>query len=277
MTLREAAYDVRPPSRQRVKRAVSHGECSWFQGSMCGYPQKEIELGAWLFLPDGAGPWLAITMAHGYTGTKEHGIERFAMAAYAAAGFVVLVHDHRNFGTSDGEPRGDVDPWRQIGDWRRAISISRRARTLIRRASAFGERAMRRRTRSPCSVACGPPSALRRCAGADDQRLRAGTCGGFHRMLCPRLSRLSAKMTGAVARREPSRRQAIVSADPPFPPPIASQEAHRFLSCSQSPRGFGTTRSLFARRGPHVCMSRGLRFHAYHPHRCFSWSLATTR
>jgi fermentation-respiration switch protein FrsA (DUF1100 family) len=34
----------------------------------------------------------------------------------------VLLHDHRSFGVSDGEPRQDVDPWRQLADWRRAIS-----------------------------------------------------------------------------------------------------------------------------------------------------------
>jgi uncharacterized protein len=81
----------------------------------------EVELGAWLFLPEGPGASPAITMAHGFAGTKEHSIERFAKA-FADAGFVVLVHDHRNFGTSGGETRGDIDPWRQIADWRRAIS-----------------------------------------------------------------------------------------------------------------------------------------------------------
>jgi fermentation-respiration switch protein FrsA (DUF1100 family) len=86
------------------------------------FPVDEgIELGAWLFQPDAPGTHPAITMAHGFAGIKEHGLERFARA-FAAAGFVVLVHDHRNFGTSDGEPRNDVDPWRQIADWRRAIS-----------------------------------------------------------------------------------------------------------------------------------------------------------
>jgi cephalosporin-C deacetylase-like acetyl esterase len=80
-----------------------------------------IELGAWLFLPEGDGIRPAITMAHGFGGTKEHGLERFALA-FAAAGFVVLVHDHRNFGTSGGDLRGDIDPWQQIADWRRAIS-----------------------------------------------------------------------------------------------------------------------------------------------------------
>jgi dienelactone hydrolase len=63
-----------------------------------------------------------MAMAHDYAGVKEHGIERFARA-FAEAGFVVLVHDHRNFGASDGAERGDVDPWQQIADWRRAISF----------------------------------------------------------------------------------------------------------------------------------------------------------
>src|SRR5246127_1493097 len=80
-----------------------------------------IELGAWLFLPERDGPHAAITMAHGFAGVREHGLERFAQA-FASAGFVVLVHDHRNFGASGGDLRGDVDPWRQIADWRRAIS-----------------------------------------------------------------------------------------------------------------------------------------------------------
>ena len=53
---------------------------------------------------------------------KEHGLERFARV-FADAGFVVLVHDHRGFGSSDGSPRFDVDPWVQIADWRRAISF----------------------------------------------------------------------------------------------------------------------------------------------------------
>src|SRR5271167_2971294 len=80
-----------------------------------------IELGAWLYLPEtGAASRPAITMAHGYAGTREHGIAKFA-EAFGDAGFVVLLHDHRSFGVSDGEPRQDVDPWRQIADWRRAI------------------------------------------------------------------------------------------------------------------------------------------------------------
>ena len=68
-----------------------------------------IELGAWVFLPASARlPSPAITMAHGYAGVREHGIAKFA-EAFADAGFVVLLHDHRTFGVSGGEPRQDVD------------------------------------------------------------------------------------------------------------------------------------------------------------------------
>ncbi|WP_420873916.1 alpha/beta hydrolase [Paraburkholderia azotifigens] len=82
-----------------------------------------IKLRAWLFMPDARkGLLSAISMAHGYAGTREHGLERFAHA-FASAGFIVLLHDHRGFGSSEGEPRHDVDPWRQIADWRRAISF----------------------------------------------------------------------------------------------------------------------------------------------------------
>jgi cephalosporin-C deacetylase-like acetyl esterase len=58
-----------------------------------------VTLGGWLYLPDGPGPHPAITMAHAYAGVKEHGLERFARA-FADDGFVVLVHDHRGFGSS---------------------------------------------------------------------------------------------------------------------------------------------------------------------------------
>src|ERR1700730_15507216 len=93
--------------------------------------RRDVEFGVdggdrlrgWLFLPSKrAGPLSAISVAHGYAGVKEHGLERFARA-FAEAGFVALVHDHRNFGASDGTIRHDIDPWRQIADWRRAISF----------------------------------------------------------------------------------------------------------------------------------------------------------
>jgi hypothetical protein len=81
-----------------------------------------VTLSAWLFIPEGlTAPAPAITMAHGYGGTKYHGLEPMA-EAFVKAGFVVLLHDHRGFGDSGGQPRQDINPWQQITDWRSAIS-----------------------------------------------------------------------------------------------------------------------------------------------------------
>ena len=82
-----------------------------------------VKLRAWLFVPEaGPGPFPAITMAHGYAGIRDMALEPYARA-FADKGFVVLLHDHRGFGASGGVPRSDIDPWRQIADWRRAISF----------------------------------------------------------------------------------------------------------------------------------------------------------
>ena len=81
------------------------------------------KLAGWLYKPTGAGRSLpAITMSHGFGATLEHGLDAVGRA-FADAGFVVLAHDHRTFGYSGGEPRQDIDPWRQVEDWRRAISF----------------------------------------------------------------------------------------------------------------------------------------------------------
>jgi fermentation-respiration switch protein FrsA (DUF1100 family) len=80
-----------------------------------------VNLGAWLYTPDGDGRYPAITMAHGFGGTKYHGLDRIARRI-AEAGFVVCLHDHRGFGDSGGVPRQDIDPYRQIEDWRRVIA-----------------------------------------------------------------------------------------------------------------------------------------------------------
>ncbi|MCW5297786.1 alpha/beta hydrolase [Herbaspirillum lusitanum] len=84
--------------------------------------EQDVLLRGWLFIPEGTGSHPAISMCHGYAAVKEHALEKFAQS-FAEEGFVVLVHDHRNFGASDGTPRHDIDPWMQIADWRRAITF----------------------------------------------------------------------------------------------------------------------------------------------------------
>lgn len=81
-----------------------------------------VHLHAWVFRPERvAGSVPAITMAHGFSGLKYRGLQRYA-ERFVQAGFAVIVHDHRNFGLSGGKIRGDIDPWEQIADWRRVIS-----------------------------------------------------------------------------------------------------------------------------------------------------------
>jgi cephalosporin-C deacetylase-like acetyl esterase len=61
-------------------------------------------LRGWLFVPENrSARHPAISMAHGYAGVKEHGLERFTRA-FTEAGFVVLVHDHgRHFDPNLGQ------------------------------------------------------------------------------------------------------------------------------------------------------------------------------
>jgi fermentation-respiration switch protein FrsA (DUF1100 family) len=94
--------------------------------------RRDIEFNAegtvlrgWLYLPERpAGPVPGVVMAHGFTAVKEMYLDRYA-EVFAAAGLGVLVFDNRNFGASDGEPRGEIDPWAQVRDYRHAISFAR--------------------------------------------------------------------------------------------------------------------------------------------------------
>jgi fermentation-respiration switch protein FrsA (DUF1100 family) len=185
-----------------------------------------VKLRGWLFVPSGrAKRHPAITMAHGYAGVKEHGIERFAQA-FAESGFVVLLHDHRSFGASDGEPRQDVDPWRQIADWRRAISFLESLDVVdAKRIGLWGT-----------SYAGGHAIVL----GATDRRLRCvvaqvPTISGYEQGL----RRIPPEGVAAVEeafaedergqlRGEPPRRQAIVSADPGVPASYRAKDAIEF-------------------------------------------------
>jgi cephalosporin-C deacetylase-like acetyl esterase len=184
-----------------------------------------VKLRGWLFVPPGTGRRPAITMAHGYAGVKEHGIERFAQA-FAEAGFVVLLHDHRGFGASDGLPRHDVDPWRQIADWRRAISFLESLDVVDPdRIGLWGT-----------SYAGGHALVL----GATERRLKAvvaqvPTISGYEQGLrrippenLPAIEAMFSDDERAQLRGEPPKRQAIVSADPAVPASYRAKDAIDF-------------------------------------------------
>jgi len=184
-----------------------------------------VKLRGWQFSPAGSGPYPAITMAHGFAGLKEHRLEAYAQEL-AASGFVVLVHDHRNFGASDGTPRNDIDPWQQIADWRRAISfLERQALVNPQKIGLWGS-----------SYAGGHALVL----GATDRRLRCivaqvPTISGFEqsrRRVPPdkvaALEESFAEDERAQFRGEPPRVQLVVSSDPNVPAAYRTQEAHDF-------------------------------------------------
>jgi len=187
--------------------------------------EGDVTLRGWLFVPEGPGPRPSITMAHGYAGVREHGLERFARV-FAEAGFVVLVHDHRGFGHSDGEPRFDIDPWRQIADWRRAISyLENRPEVDPHRIGLWGT-----------SYAGGHAIVL----GATDRRLRAvvaqvPTISGYRQSLrrvapdqVPALEGSFIEDDRRQFGGEPPATQAVVSADPGVPAAYRSPDAVAF-------------------------------------------------
>jgi fermentation-respiration switch protein FrsA (DUF1100 family) len=166
-------------------------------------------------------------MAHGYAGVKEQGIELFARL-FADAGFVVLLHDHRNFGSSGGGIRQDVDPWRQIADWRRAISfLESQPEVDPARIGLWGT-----------SFSGGHVIVL----GATDRRIRAvvaqvPTISGFEQGL----RRIPPDAVGAIEnafsdderaqfRGADPKRQLIVSTDPSVPAAYRAQDAIEFYT-----------------------------------------------
>ncbi|SHH30423.1 alpha/beta hydrolase [Streptomyces sp. 3214.6] len=179
-----------------------------------------------LYVPHTPGPHPALSMAHGYGGVvRESRLLPFA-ERFAEAGFVVLLHDHRTFGASDGEPRQDIDPWQQITDWRRAVTyLESRPEVDATRIGLWGT-----------SYAGGHALVL----GATDRRLRAvvsqvPTISGFEQGL----RRIPAEHSAALEeafnederaqlRGEPPRRQALVGKDPTTPAAYRTPDAVDF-------------------------------------------------
>jgi uncharacterized protein len=91
------------------------------------FDAEGVTLRGWFYSPDDASDEApCIVMTHGFSCTKEMGLEPFA-EAFSAAGLACLVYDHRGFGASDaapGKPRQEIDPWDQIRDCQHAITYA---------------------------------------------------------------------------------------------------------------------------------------------------------
>lgn len=70
---------------------------------------------------DGRRP--VVVLAHGFSAVADQLVPQ--ARAFAAAGFHAFAYDHAGFGRSDGEPRQEVDPSRQLRGYRDAVSFVR--------------------------------------------------------------------------------------------------------------------------------------------------------
>ena len=80
-----------------------------------------IRLAGVLQVPAGSGSRPGLVLTGPFTGVKEQVVGHYA-AALAAAGFVTLALDHRNFGASDGTVRQHEDSAGKLEDLRHATS-----------------------------------------------------------------------------------------------------------------------------------------------------------
>jgi len=87
------------------------------------FESEGVTLRGWLDLPDGGVAAPGIVMTGGFAATKEVFLDHPYPEVFRAAGMAVLVYDHANCGTSDGQPRQELDPIKQQRGYRDAITF----------------------------------------------------------------------------------------------------------------------------------------------------------
>jgi pimeloyl-ACP methyl ester carboxylesterase len=90
----------------------------------CDFVSRGTRCAAWLYRPAGQASPPLVIMAHGFAGERVFRLGEIA-ERFAARGLAVLVFDYRNLGASDGVPRGLVNHFRHLDDWRAALAHAR--------------------------------------------------------------------------------------------------------------------------------------------------------
>jgi dienelactone hydrolase len=107
-----------------VCRAVPGGTIDAVERLDVEFASELDTCAAWLYVPDGDGPFPAVVLAHGWTGVREQRLDAYAVR-FAQVGLAALVFDYRHFGASSGEPRQLLDIKRQLADWAAAVAFAR--------------------------------------------------------------------------------------------------------------------------------------------------------
>lgn len=77
-----------------------------------------VTLRGWLFEPSSRAAQLpAVVMIHGFSATVNGMVADRYAEAFAESGVVALLVDTRGFGTSDGDPRCEINPWAEARDY----------------------------------------------------------------------------------------------------------------------------------------------------------------
>ncbi|CAF0752734.1 unnamed protein product [Adineta steineri] len=84
--------------------------------------KNNVLLRGWLYSPLVPLNHSAIIMTHGFSAIKEMGLDDYAQIFCRDGNFYVLIYDHQTFGSSDGQPRHDINPHQQIDDYSYAIN-----------------------------------------------------------------------------------------------------------------------------------------------------------
>lgn len=79
-----------------------------------------VRCAATVHLPEGAGPFPAILMVHGWGGVQDALTLPF-YAPFNDAGYAVMTFDYVGWGQSDGAPRNVINPWHRERDVENAL------------------------------------------------------------------------------------------------------------------------------------------------------------
>lgn len=88
------------------------------------FESEGAELRGWLYIPGSQPPWPIVVMAHGFSATRLRMTADNYAEVFQSAGLAVLLYDHYGFGDSGGEPRLQVNTWRQARGYRDAVSYA---------------------------------------------------------------------------------------------------------------------------------------------------------
>ena len=88
------------------------------------FTNDDLTLRGWFMRPNQETNTPIIVLVHGLSGIAALDLAEYA-ECFVAAGYACFAYDHRSWGESDGEPRSETDPWKQIADMRAAISFVR--------------------------------------------------------------------------------------------------------------------------------------------------------